>query len=61
MKKLIAIIKIHWYYHKSEKALDKRTEAFKRKDFAAVGRFYEIHKEYEKKAKACDWTKSIPQ
>lgn len=58
MRKLIAIIKISWYYYQSEKALDKAFEALRRNDVALAVKFKKLSGEYEKKANACKWTKT---
>jgi len=55
MKKLVALLKISWYYRQSLKALDECVEALDREDIDEADRLHGIHMDYEAKAKACDW------
>ncbi|TGE35904.1 hypothetical protein E4K67_22570 [Desulfosporosinus fructosivorans] len=59
LKKLVALLKISWYFNQSEKALKECVKALKREDFDEADRLERIYLEFEKKAEACNWTKVL--
>lgn len=55
LKKLVALLKISWYFNESEKALKECVKALKREDFNEADRLEKLYLEFEEKAEALDW------